>query len=204
MRHPRTAALTSGIASGKSTVSRMFRELGAYVLDADVVARQVVEPEQPAWREIVAHFGREILLADGHLNRKHLGAIVFQQPDERQILERIIHPRVIENINYQEQRLHQTDRERIIIVDVPLLIEAAMHTDYSTVIVVYVSEATQLQRLMSREQLSEQAARQRIAAQMPLSEKLNYATHVISNDGTLAQTQQQVQAIYQEMLNVEC
>jgi dephospho-CoA kinase len=200
MRYPRTAALTGGIASGKSTVSRMFQELGAYVLDADVVARQVVEPEQPAWQEIVAHFGREILLDDRHLDRKRLGAIVFQQPDERRILERIIHPRVIEQINAQEQRLHQTDQERIIIVDVPLLIEASMHTDYATVIVVYASEATQLQRLMSREQLSEHAARQRIAAQMPLSAKLNYATHIISNDGTLAQTQQQVQAIYQEMV----
>jgi dephospho-CoA kinase len=204
MRHPKTAALTGGIASGKSTVSRMFQELGAYVLDADVVARQVVEPEQPAWREIVAHFGREILLADGHLDRKRLGAIVFQQPDERRILERIIHPRVIEHINHQEHLLHQTEHDRIIIVDVPLLIEASMHTDYATVIVVYASEATQLQRLMSREQLSEYSARQRLAAQMPLSEKLNYATHIISNDGTLAQTQQQVQAIYQEMLNVEC
>jgi dephospho-CoA kinase len=204
MKHPKTAALTGGIASGKSTVSRMFQKLGAYVLDADVVARQVVEPEQPAWQEIVAHFGHEILLADGHLDRKRLGAIVFQQPDERRILERMIHPRVIEQINHQEHLLHQTEHDRIIIVDVPLLIEASMHTDYATVIVVYASEATQLQRLMSREQLSEHAARQRLAAQMPLSEKLNYATHIISNDGTLAQTQQQVQAIYQEMLNVEC
>jgi dephospho-CoA kinase len=204
MKHKKTAALTGGIASGKSTVSRMFQELGAYIIDADHVARQVVEPEQQAWQAIVTHFGQEILLDDGHIDRKKLGAIVFNQPEERRILERIIHPRVIEEINHQEQRIRKTDPERVVLVDVPLLIEASMHTDYATVIVVSVSEEIQLKRLMDRDHISENVARQRIAAQIPLSEKITYATHIINTDDTIERTQQQVQAIYQQMLNVEC
>ena len=182
----------------------MFQVLGAHVIDADLVARQVVEPEQPAWREIVAHFGQKILLGNGQLDRKKLGAIVFHQPDERRMLEQIIHPRVIADINRQEQFLRETDPERVVLVDVPLLIEAAMYTDYAIVIVVYVAEAIQLQRLMRRDQISEEIARQRIAVQMPLSEKIHYATYIINNDDTIERTREQVKTVYQNMLNVEC
>lgn len=199
MKHPRTAALTGGIASGKSMVSRMFHELGAHVIDADIVARQVIEPEQPAWKEIVAHFGQDILLGTGYIDRKKLGKIVFNQPEKLRILEYIIHPRVIEAINRQEQCIRKTDNERVILVDVPLLIEASMHTNYLTILVVYVSEEIQLKRLMDRDNISEQIARQRIAAQMPLSEKVKYATHVINNDGTIEQTRKQVETIYREI-----
>lgn len=199
MKHPKTAALTGGIASGKSTVSRMFHERGAVILDADVIARQVVEPGQPAWREILDHFGKDMRTTNGQIDRKKLGARVFQNPAERLMLEAIIHPRVIAEINRQEQQIHQNDSQQIIIADVPLLIEAGMHTDYQTVIVVYVSEEVQLQRLMQRDHLSEAAARQRIAAQMPLAEKVAYATHVIKNESVLEQTHAQVGHIYQVM-----
>jgi dephospho-CoA kinase len=203
MKHSRTAALTGGIASGKSMVSRMFHELGAYVIDADIVARQVIEPEQPAWKEIVAHFGRDILLDTGYIDRKKLGKIVFNQPEELRILEHIIHPRVIEDINHQEQRIRNTDNELVILVDVPLLIEASMHTDYLTIIVVYVCEEIQLNRLMMRDNISKQVAQQRIAVLMPLSEKLNYATYIINNDGTIDRTREQVEDIYQKMLDTK-
>ena len=199
MKHQKTAALTGGLASGKSTVSRMFQVLGAHVIDADLVARQVVAPEQPAWREIVAHFGQEILLDDSQIDRKKLGAIVFHQSDERRILEQIIHPRVIADINRQEQLLRESDPERVVLVDVPLLIEAAMHPDYAVVIVVYVSETIQLQRLICRDHLSAEVARQRIATQMPLCEKIAYATHIINNEDTIDRTQQQVETIYREI-----
>jgi len=199
MKHPKTAVLTGGIASGKSTVSRIFQELGVYVIDADIVARQVVEPERPAWKEIVAHFGQDILLENGYINRKKLGMIVFDQPEELRILEHIIHPRVIEEINRQEHHIRETDQEHLILVDVPLLIEASMHTDYLTIIVVYVSEEIQLKRLMNRDNISENIARQRIAAQMPLSEKTKYATHVINNDETIEQTREQVETTYREI-----
>lgn len=200
MKHPKTAALTGGIASGKSTVSRMFQKLGAYIIDADIVARQVVEPGLPAWKDIVAHFGQDILLDDGCIHREKLGAIVFNQPEARRILEQIIHPRVIDDIDRQEQQIRNTDQERVILVDVPLLIEASMHTNYLTILVVYVSEEVQLERLMARDALSEQVARQRIAAQMPLNEKVKYATHIINNSGTNEQTRKQVLSMYQNLL----
>lgn len=200
MRHPKTAALTGGIASGKSTVSRMFHELGAIILDADVIARQVVEPGQPAWAEIREHFGSDVFSADGQLDRKKLGTYVFQNPAERRMLEAIIHPRVIAEINHQEQQIHHNDSLQIIVADVPLLIEAGMHTDYETVVVVYVPEDVQLRRLMQRDHLTEAVARQRIAAQMPLSEKLTYATHTINNAETPEQTRAQVVRVYTQML----
>lgn len=193
------AALTGGIASGKSTVARMFLELGAYLIDADIVARQVVEPGQPAWREVVAHFGSNILLDNRQLDRKKLGSIIFHHPQERNTLNQIIHPRVIENIDRETQDIQEMRPRQVIVVDVPLLIEANMHTAYSTIIVVYVPEEVQLQRLMERDQLSLSEAHTRIQTQMPLSEKVKYATHVIHNDESLDKTREQVIVVYQHL-----
>lgn len=199
MKHPRTAALTGGIAGGKSTVSQIFRELGAYIIDADILARQVINPGQPAWQEIVDHFGHDILQKNGYIHRKKLGQIVFRDPKQRKILEQFIHPRVIAAADAQEQSLHAREPDRVIVVDVPLLIEASMHTEYVTILVVYVSEEIQMTRLMERDQISEEIARQRIRAQMPLSEKVKYATHIIDNNGTLEQTRKQVKRIYHQL-----
>ncbi len=190
------AALTGGIATGKSTIARMFQKCGAHLIDADVVARQIVAPGQPAWREIVAHFGQEILRETGELDRKQLGAIIFQHPEERQALNHITHPRVIAEIRREEARLHLRSPKTLIIVDVPLLIETGMHTDYPAVILAYLPEAAQLRRLMERDQLSEADARRRIQAQMPIEEKLRCATHVVNNAGSLEETFRQAQAIY--------
>ena len=190
------AALTGGIATGKSTIARMFQKCGAHLIDADVAARQIVAPGQPAWREIVAHFGQEILRETGELDRKQLGAIIFQHPEERQALNHITHPRVIAEIRREEARLHARSPETLIIVDVPLLIETGMHADYLAVILAYLPEAAQLRRLMERDQLSEADARRRIQAQMPIEEKLRCATHVVNNAGSLEETFRQAQAIY--------
>ena len=174
----------------------MFQKCGAHLIDADVVARQIVAPGQPAWREIVAHFGQEILRETGELDRKQLGAIIFQHPEERQALNHITHPRVIAEIRREEARLHLRSPKTLIIVDVPLLIETGMHTDYPAVILAYLPEAAQLRRLMERDQLSEADARRRIQAQMPIEEKLRCATHVVNNAGSLEETFRQAQAIY--------
>lgn len=202
MKHPRTAALTGGIASGKSTVAAMFQDLGAVIIDADIVARQVVEPEQPAWHEIVNVFGKAILLKNGRLDRRRLGALVFRSAEKRRVLEQIIHPRVIAEIDRQEASFRKTAPETIILVDAPLLIEANMHTDYATILVVYVPENIQMQRLMTRDGLSEAEARERITAQMPLAEKCAYATHVIENDGTMEHTREQVMTMYHTLLDL--
>jgi dephospho-CoA kinase len=197
--HPKTAALTGGIASGKSTVSRMFQELGAYLIDADKVARQVVEPGKPAWQEIVHYFGHDILQENHAIDRKKLGAIVFGQPEKRRVLNQLTHPRVIEEIQQQEQVWRQTHPEQVVLIDVPLLIEAAMHHKYRYVVLVYVPELIQLHRLMIRDNISKDEACTKIRSQLPLSEKVPYATHVINNDGTLVKTREQVRAVYQEL-----
>jgi dephospho-CoA kinase len=201
MKPSRTAALTGGIASGKSTVAAMFQELGAHLIDADTIARQVVEPEQPAWSEIVEAFGKEILLDNGQLDRKQLGTVVFSSSEKRQALERIIHPRVIAEVDRQEDAFRQSHPGGIVIVGVRVLIEAKMHTKYTTILVVYVPEEIQMRRVMARDGLSEDDARRRIMTQMPLVEKCAYASHIISNEGTLEQTRKQVQSIYQELFH---
>ncbi|MBD3306997.1 dephospho-CoA kinase [candidate division KSB3 bacterium] len=196
---PKTAALTGGIASGKSTVSAMFHELGAVIIDADRVAAQIVEPGQPAWQDIIDQFGREILRADSRLDRQKLGDIIFRHPEKRRLLNQITHPRVITAIDRQMQDIRYTQPQQLIIVDVPLLIEASMHTAYAVVIVVYVSEAVQLARLMQRDGISEEDAHRKIQAQMPLSDKIRYATHVITNDDGLENTRKQVISVYQQI-----
>lgn len=197
----KTAALTGGIATGKSTVSRMFQECGAHLIDADLVARQVVEPGQPAYQEIVEYFGTEILLEDGQLDRKALGAIIFQHPEERERLNQMTHPRVIAAIDDEEARIHANEPDRLILVDVPLLIETGMYRSYPAVIVVYAPEMVQVQRLMERDRLPEEDARRRIAAQMPIDDKLRYAAHVIRNIGRQDETFAQVKTVF-EQLNI--
>ncbi|MCP4402999.1 MAG: dephospho-CoA kinase [bacterium] len=200
MKHQNSAALTGGIASGKSTVSRMFRELGVCQIDADIIARQVVEPGKPAWKEIVDYFGEEILLEDGTLDRKKLGAVIFKQVGKRHVLNQIVHPRVIQEIDEQERAYHAAQPEGLAVVDVPLLIETAMHEAYETIVLVYLPETIQLQRLIDRDKLSEQDALARVQSQMPLSEKLKYATYVIHNDKSIKETRRQVHEVYRELL----
>ena len=180
----------------------MFRDCGAHILDADVIAREIVEPRQPAWHDIIRAFGREILHENGQLNRKQLGMLIFQSPEKRQILEQIIHPRVIAEVDRQEAELRQTYPECVVVVDVPLLIEVNMHSDYHTIVVVYVPEEIQMQRVMQRDGLVESDARQRLAAQMPLAEKCAYATHIIDNSGPLDSTCQHVISLYQELITL--
>ncbi len=178
----------------------MFQELGVCPIDADIIARQVVEPGKPAWKEIVDYFGEEILLEDGTLDRKKLGAIIFNQAEKRQVLNQIVHPRVIQEIDEQERACHAAQPEGLAIVDVPLLIETAMHEAYETIVLVYLPETIQLQRLIDRDKLSEQDALARVQSQMPLSEKLKYATYVIHNDKSIKETRRQVHEVYRELL----
>ncbi|MBP2640222.1 MAG: Dephospho-CoA kinase [Firmicutes bacterium] len=189
--------LTGGIASGKSSVSDILRKLGACVVDADQLARQIVEPDQPAWQEIVAHFGKAVLLPDGHLNRKLLGNIVFNSPSDREVLNKITHSRIFhemeETIFDMEKRGH-----KIIVLDVPLLLEANFADLVDEVWVVYVNEEVEMERLQKRDHLTADEAKARIRSQMPLREKLRYATIVIDNEGDLAATARQVEKAWAE------
>ena len=175
--------LTGGVATGKSTVAEMFKQCGAVVIDADQLARDVVEPGKPAWREIVKTFGKTILNPDRSLNRQALGAIVFRHPAKRRAIEAIIHPRVArEQVRLTREAVRQ-DPQSVVIYDVPLLFEAGIDKRVDHTIVVTADRNTQIARLKKRNDLSRPEALRRIRSQMPLAKKVQRADHVLN--GTL-------------------
>ncbi|MGI6515036.1 MAG: dephospho-CoA kinase [Syntrophomonadaceae bacterium] len=189
--------LTGGIASGKSTVTDILRELGLPVIDADQVAREIVEPGQRAYNEIVREFGPTVVGSDGHLNRKVLGDLVFANPDLRQKLNRITHPRLWEVFDYRMQQLPpDTD---IVVWDVPLLLETGMDDKVDEVWLVWVDELMQIERLMKRDNLTEEEARKRLNAQMSVKEKMKRAHRLIDNRGTVEETRELVTSFYNEV-----
>nr|WP_217917637.1 MULTISPECIES: dephospho-CoA kinase [unclassified Myxococcus] len=190
--------MTGGIASGKSTVTRVLRELGAEVLDADVLAREVVEPGTPGLAAVAARFPG-VVGSDGRLDRAKLGARVFGDPAERAALNDITHPLVRQAFMDKLQALEARGVARVI-YDVPLLIESGMHAWMEAVAVVWVPRTVQKARLMSRDGLSSDAAEARLAAQLPLDDKRAHATWVIDNSGDLASTRAQVEAMWRAML----
>jgi len=192
--------LTGGIATGKSTVSTMFAHLGAKVVDADLLAREVVMPGQAALTEIVREFGADVLAADGSLDRKRVGAIVFGDAEKRKRLEEITHPA----IRVRQQRIlsvYEEDAfEGIVIWDAALLIETSGAKGMDRVVVVVADPTTELQRLMARDGFAEEDARRRIASQIPLAEKVKVADYVIDNSGTRAETERLVRDVYRALL----
>ena len=193
-----TIGLTGGIASGKSTVSAILKELGAYIIDADKIAREIVMPHKPAWYDIVAHFGIEILLPDGRINREMLGGKIFKDKIERQYLEEITHPYIKDEIQKSIDHARSIG-ERVIVLDIPLLFESGWVTMVDAIWVVYVERQIQLSRLMNRNQLTLQQAQERISAQMSLDEKVKQADLVINNNLDLAYTKSQVTAAWQRI-----
>jgi dephospho-CoA kinase len=193
----RIIGLTGGIASGKSTVSNMLKKRGFAVVDADLAARKVVEPGEPAYRQIVEQFGREILLDDGTLDRAKLGAIVFNEEEKRRQLNAIVHPAVRKKMKEWEEEAVQSGKKTIIL-DIPLLFESRLQHMAEKIIVVSVDEKTQLKRLMERNGFREEEALARIQAQMPLAEKKKMADAVIDNSGSLGETEKQVEHLIQK------
>lgn len=174
--------LTGGIATGKSTVADLFRRFGAAVIDADQLARDVVQPGKPAWREIVKCFGKRVLLPDRTIDRPALGSIVFRNRRKLRRLERIIHPRVAREQQRRARRIARRTPNAIIIYEVPLLFEAGVNTRVDKIIVVTADRETQVARLKQRNGLTRRQAFQRIRSQMPLAEKARRADIVL--DGT--------------------
>ena len=197
----RVVGLTGGIASGKSTVARMLAEMGAQIVDADQVAREVVEPGEPAYHEIVAAFGPEVLLGEGEgIDRKKLGAIVFADPERRKRLNAITHPRIALATQQKLMALGAAGA-RVAVYEAALLVENGVHRGLGGLIVVACSEAEQIARVMRRDSLSEEEAARRIHAQAPLSEKIAVATWVIDTNGPVENTRQQVDKIWMEIVN---
>ncbi|MFD1676647.1 dephospho-CoA kinase [Alicyclobacillus fodiniaquatilis] len=193
--------LTGGIGTGKSTVSSMFRELGAYVVDADIWARRVVEPGSDGLKEIVETFGARVLAGDGTLNRKMLGQVVFANDTLRQRLNEITHPRIRAGMRVETDAYWQTHPDAPVIWDVPLLFEGETQKLVDCTILVYATPATQLARLMARDQFSQSDALARIAAQMPIDDKRDMATYVIDNSGTIENTREQVRDVWTTIRN---
>lgn len=195
--------LTGGIASGKSTVAKMFSEEGGYVIDADIISREVVIPGKRGWQEVVNFFGPDVLNRDDTINRKKLGDIVFSDPEKRKKLEEILHPKIYKEQTRKIGEILKRDSRAIVIVDVPLLIEVNKHKSFDRVILVYVSPQTQLERLMKRDGLSLRDAHRRISAQMPIESKVKYAHYVINNEGSLKKTQERVREVFQKLKEAE-
>lgn len=191
----RVIGLTGGIASGKSTVTGMLRDMGARVADTDAIAREVVAPGRPAWEDIVAWLGQGILLADGAIDRRRLGDLVFADSAAREKLEAITHPRIAAAVK-AAMAAAAAEGLPAVVLDVPLLYEAGWDKDVDEVWVVYVDEATQLSRLLARDDLTPDEARARMAAQMSLAEKARRADVVIDNGGDLAKTREQTAAAW--------
>lgn len=192
--------LTGGIASGKSTVAETLKGYdGAFHIDADAIAYELSEPEQPMWKCYVDHFGKEkALLPDGALNRAGIGEIVFHNPEERKWMDGMAHPLIRNEI---EQRIAAAEQagKLVAIVDVPLLFEIGWDKMVDTIWVVNVSPATQLARLMARNGLTLEAAQARIASQMSLAEKVRQADVVIDNNGGLEDLLVQIKAAWEEL-----
>ena len=196
----RVIGLTGGIASGKSTAARTLAELGARVVDADAVAREIVAPGQPALAEIVRAFGREMLLPDGTLDRKRLGAVIFADAEKRRALNAITHPRIAAETQARLQLLREAGVP-VAVYEAALLVENGVHHALDGLVVVVCDEATQLGRLMSRDGYAEADARARMQAQAPVAEKLKAATWVVDTSGPLAETKRQLARIWEEILS---
>ena len=192
--------LTGGIATGKSLVDAVLRELGAVIIDADILAREVVEPGEPALAEIGAEFGPGVVGSDGRLDRKALGAIVFADPERRRRLEAITHPRIRERF---VQRLAALTTQRfrgLAIFDAPVMIESGNYRNMDKVVVVVADEATQIARLMARDGIGREEALRKIRSQMPLAEKAKFADYVIDNSRDRGVTEAQVLGVYDALL----
>lgn len=192
--------LTGGIATGKSTVTAALRDLGVPVIDADQVARQVVEPGEPALNEIVTAFGPGLLRADGRLDREKLASLVFSDAAARQRLNHITHPHILCAMDRQRQAAAAAG-EPVLALDVPLLFESGMDRSVDRVWVVTATPAQQLQRLMSRDGLTADEAKRRMEAQMPLEEKIRRADAVIDNSGSVEATRARVRNLLEALLD---
>jgi dephospho-CoA kinase len=189
--------LTGGIATGKSTVSKLFQKYGVPVIDADQIAKDVVEIGKPTLALIAEHFGQGVLTSDGTLNRKKLGEVVFGDPTKRKELDAIIHPVILAEIDRRVEELESSNPDGLIIIDIPLLYETLRQNHFNEVILVYVPEDVQLARLMLRDGSTKDQALARMKAQMSIEDKRVLADYIIDNRGASLETERQVDLFLQ-------
>jgi dephospho-CoA kinase len=195
--------VTGGIASGKTVVAKMLEALGAPIIDFDVLARQVVEPGEPAFTQVVDYFGKQILQEDGSLDRKKLSRIVFQDTEKRTQLEDFTHPPIYKAFLKGVNAITDKDPKAIIQAVVPLLIEKNLQSIFDKVLVVYVPQEKQIERLVERDGISIGEAAHMLKAQLPIDEKLAYADFVVNNEGSMEETKRQVEEIWLELKRLQ-
>ena len=192
--------LTGGIASGKSTVAKMFEDKGAYLIDFDALAHFAEEPEQPVWKAIVEFFGTDILNEGETINRAKLGEIVFTDHVKLLRLNSIVHPVVFDLWRRRMEDIREMNPRAIVVSDVPLLVEVSMQHLFDVVILVYIAAEDQIRRLQERNEYSRKEAESRLDTQMPIDEKILHADFVIDNKGPLETTRSVVSAVWEELL----
>ena len=180
-----TMGLTGGIAAGKNSVAKILEGLGAFIIDADITSRELVKAGSCAWKEIVHAFGREILDGKGEIDRKKLGKTVFKNSKKRAILNKILHPKIIEEEWKKVSRVGEKNPDSLIVINAALLIESGNYKDVDIVVLVSAKEDTMIERMMMRDNFSKEEAMSRLNAQMPIKDKQKYADYVIENDGSL-------------------
>jgi dephospho-CoA kinase len=194
--------LTGGVASGKTVISQILREEGAYLIDADQIARDLVRPHTSTWNELRRVFGDGILDEDGSIHRKKLAAKVFSNPEQRNLLNQILHPRIKEEMDRRAKEIAQNDPAAIVVIDAALLVELGDYREMDRLIVVASTETQQIERLRNRNGMEEEEAQKVIASQMPLEEKLKVADFIIRNEGSLEETKKRVKEVFQELRRI--
>jgi dephospho-CoA kinase len=189
-------ALTGGLATGKSVVARVLSEKGCFVQKADHLAHQLMAPEGEIWSGLVSHFGRNILKEDSTIDRKKLGEIVFKQPEEREFLNHLTHPKILEKVKKTVAQLEQSGGYEIYITEAALVVEAGYYDFYDRIILTHCQPEIQIERLCQRDGISREKALERIKSQMPNEEKIPFADYLIDTSGTLAETIEQAEQVY--------
>jgi dephospho-CoA kinase len=195
--------LTGGIACGKSTVAQMFVELGAHLIDLDRIAHYVQEPGKPAYKEVVHHFGKEILQPDKKIDRLKLGNIVFGNKKKIVELNNIVHPLVYQEWHARLEKIRTKKEHAIVLSDIPLLFEGQMQDMFDLSILVLIAPEEQIRRLRIRNGLSKEEAEKRLKSQMPIREKIKLADIVIDNEGSVPDTENKVNKIWKKLLHLE-
>jgi dephospho-CoA kinase len=191
--------LTGGVASGKTTVSQILQQEGAYLIDADQIARELVQPHTPTWSELIRAFGKEILEKDESINRKALAARVFSNPQKKRLIEEILHPQIDKEIDRRTEEIRKKDPEAVVVVDAALLVETGTYRRMDKLIVVTATETQQIERLGKRTGAAQKEAQGRISSQRALEEKVKVADFIIRNEGTLEETSMRAKEIFQEL-----
>ena len=191
--------LTGGVASGKSVVSQVWKEEGAYLIDADRIARELVQPRAPAWKALVKAFGKEILQEDGSIHRKKLATRVFSNPVEKDLLNRILHPRIKREINRRIKGIGQKGPKAIVVIDAALLVETGYYLNVDKVVVVTSTKKQQIERLRRRDQMDQGMARGIIDSQISGEERIKVADIIIRNEGSRMQTERKAKEVFEEL-----